>query len=712
MTTQPEGRLFRLSPDESPLAADTNPAPAPAAAGEAGGKAPGKWRARKREQAEALAAGAGGEAAGAGPADNVAEAKVDADSPAGTPEAGASKTAAEATTGEAPVAEAPKPEAIVEAKAAAAATPAEPGQPQDGARLGNRVRIEVRRRDEAASPEPGPRTASGAPMPAGIAAADHANLLAPDEDDDGFAGMSFPGGRAQPAPGPAPQATPPQDDAATLAAEVEAVRAERLTPRQLRVANRLAVAQGITAASDEEAVALLRRRGIDPLHRSALTRIVAEEGKRATATPSPQAPSLIERTAEETPPRRVTPLPAPAAPERPVPNLPSREAMTEERRAAEIFRIQRDIARRRRRRMFMLFARLAAFVALPTILAGWYYFTQATPLYATESAFQIQKAENLSGGSIGSIFAGTQLATNPDSVAVQSYLGSRDAMLRLDRDIGFKRVFQDPSIDPLLRLPPDATDEEAYSLYQNSVKISYDPSEGVLGMEVIAPDPNLSQQYSLALIRYAEGQVDQMTARLREDQMTGAMASYREAEAKVEEAQRRIQGLQQKLGVLDPVAEGTAAMTQISTLETELTQKQLELGQLLANERPNQSRVRGVEGDIARLEQMIAERRAALTEDSAARNSLAAVTGELRIAEADLLTRQQLLAAAAGQLEAARIEANKQVRYLSLAVAPVPPDTPTYPKAGQNTIVAFLIFAGIYLMLSLTASILREQVST
>ena len=74
--------------------------------------------------------------------------------------------------------------------------------------------------------------------------------------------------------------------------------------------------------------------------------------------------------------------------------------------------------------------------------------------------------------------------------------------------------------------------------------------------------------------------------------------------------------------------------------------------------------------------------------------------------------RQRLLAAAAAQMEAARIEANKQVRYLSLSVAPVAPDEATYPKAFQNTLVAFLIFSGIYLMLSLTASILREQVST
>jgi capsular polysaccharide transport system permease protein len=39
----------------------------------------------------------------------------------------------------------------------------------------------------------------------------------------------------------------------------------------------------------------------------------------------------------------------------------------------------------------------------------------------------------------------------------------------------------------------------------------------------------------------------------------------------------------------------------------------------------------------------------------------------------------------------------------------VAPDEPTYPRAFENTLLAFLIFGGIYLMLSLTASVLREQ---
>ena len=498
----------------------------------------------------------------------------------------------------------------------------------------------------------------------------------------------------------------PSADSGDMEARLAAIRAEKLTERQLRIAKRIAALHQIEVSSAEEAVLRLRERGIDPSHRTAVGSILSSEGTRAQAAPSPNAPAV-----RQAPVPSILPDRSPAPPGRPA--LPSREELTEEKRAAEIYRIQRDLARRRRRRMAMLAMRLALFVFLPTALVGIYYGRYASPLYATVSQFQIQSAESGSGASgLSGMLGGSGLGTNQDAVAVQSYLTSRDAMLRLDEDLGFRRAFQDPSVDAIKRLPADATNEATFSLYKDSVKIGYDPTEGVLNMEVIAPDPQLSEQFSRALISYAEQLVDALTSRMRSDQMDGARETYQDAEEKMLAAQLRVQELQERLGVLDPVAESGVVMAQVSMLEGQLAEKQLELGQLQSNARPLQSRVDAVEGDIARLRDLITQTRQQLTQGNDTRNSLAAIGGELRVAEAEMLTRQEMLAAAAAQMETARIEANKQVRYLSLSIAPIPPDEATYPRAFQNTLVAFLVFSGIYLMLSLTASILREQVST
>ncbi|EPX85968.1 Capsule polysaccharide export protein, partial [Rubellimicrobium thermophilum DSM 16684] len=400
-----------------------------------------------------------------------------------------------------------------------------------------------------------------------------------------------------------------------------------------------------------------------------------------------------------------------------MPAMPGSEPRPEsaERRAAEILRIQQDIARRRRRRAALLLARLFVFVMLPTLLAGYYFARVATPMYATQSEFVIQKAEAqgaMAAAGLGGLFQGTSMATQQDSMTVQAYLSSREAMQRLDAEHGFRAAFSDPSIDPIQRLPADASNEELYDLYRKHVKISYDPTEGIVKMEVIAPDPHLSQQFSEALLRYAEERVDAITQRLREDQMKGARESYEAAEARRAQALADWLRIQQEVRQIDPVGETAARTSQISALETERQRLQLELQTRLSVARPNQAQVEALRTQIANIERLIADLREEMTQASEEGASLAARNTELRVAEENYAFQTILVQQALTQMEAAQIEANRQVRYLSLGVEPVAPDEATYPRVFENTVLAFLISAGLYLMMSLTASILREQVTS
>ncbi len=111
-------------------------------------------------------------------------------------------------------------------------------------------------------------------------------------------------------------------------------------------------------------------------------------------------------------------------PKRPL-NLPSTEVRTEDARAREIVRMQRDIVKRRRRKLLQLASRLAFFVLLPTFIVGWYYHKIATPMYATKAEFVIQQAQpSMAGAAAGlsGMFSGTSFATAQDSIAVQGYL--------------------------------------------------------------------------------------------------------------------------------------------------------------------------------------------------------------------------------------------------------------------------------------------------
>ncbi len=485
----------------------------------------------------------------------------------------------------------------------------------------------------------------------------------------------------------------PETEAST---DIDAIRKEGLTGRQLRMARRVAQRHNLPATSDFDAVRLLRERGIDPFQRSNMLELVVPDANAGGQSAQKQPKDEIKLP-------QTMPAPGKVA--------PSTELSPAVQRDQEISRIQRDIASRRRKRLGLLLARLSFFVVLPTIIAGYYFFAVATPMYSTKSEFLILQADGGAGGAVGGLLSGTQFATNQDSIAVQSYLQSKDAMLRLNNDVGFKSHFTNPAIDPIQRLTENPTNEEAYKVFKKNVKIGYDPTEGVIRMEVIASDPNTATDFSRKLISYAEERVNSLSEQKRADQMSEAIESFEQAEAERRQAQQRLVDLQVQGSILDPEAVIASIRSQINTLELQQQEKRLELAALKDNLRPNQSRVEGVEADIRRIQLFLNELNARMTDMSQGENSLAQLAVRIQMAQADLLTRDMMLQSALQAVESTRMEANRQVRYLTISVEPVASEESSYPRSFENTLLAFMVFGGIYLLISITASILREQVS-
>jgi capsular polysaccharide transport system permease protein len=511
------------------------------------------------------------------------------------------------------------------------------------------------------------------------------NMFAP--ADDGFG------------PGSYPTATP--RGTAAPETEIDAIRREGLTGRQLRLARRMAQMHGLPATSDFDAIRLLRAQGIDPFQRNAVMEVVQAEPAAGGVSPSR---ALTTKPDTVQLPQTIKPI-----------QVPSTEIRAETNHAADILAMQRDLMRRRRRKSLLLAARLFCFVVLPTLMAGYYYYLVATPLYESKSEFVIQTADGtLSAGMTGGLggMLGGALEANTDSIAVQGYLQSREALQRLNDDQNFKGIFASDTIDPLQRLGADATEEDAYRIYKRNINIAYDPTERIVKMTVRAPDPQTSVKFSEALLGYAEEQIDHLTTRKREDQMRDARASYEDAESKMTAAQKQVVDLQKKYAVLSSEVEVGLISGQIGQLETQLSQDRLSLAQMESNANPNAARMEPIKRRIAAVEAEIATLRSRMTQDGGDGVSLAEVQSELLLAQSNVATRQMMLATTLGQLETARIEANRQVRYLSLSVKPVAQDEAAYPKAFENTLVAMLVFAGVYLMIAMTTAILREQVSS
>ncbi|MGL5009491.1 MAG: capsule biosynthesis protein, partial [Paracoccaceae bacterium] len=85
-----------------------------------------------------------------------------------------------------------------------------------------------------------------------------------DQPDDGFGPAPFP---------TAAKAAPSSASPAAPDTEIDAIRREGLTGRQLRLARRMAQLHGLPATSDFDAVRLLRQAGLNPFSRNAVVEV-------------------------------------------------------------------------------------------------------------------------------------------------------------------------------------------------------------------------------------------------------------------------------------------------------------------------------------------------------------------------------------------------------------------------------------------------------
>lgn len=149
---------------------------------------------------------------------------------------------------------------------------------------------------------------------------------------------------------------------------MDAIRQEGLTGRQLRMARRVAQKHGLPATSDFDAVRLLRAKGIDPFQRSNMLELVVPQagGAQHEGGPGDVMATLPAVDGGAGSDRVQLPQTVPTGRN----TLPSTEVSPMERRTREISEIQKDISRRRRKKMGLLIMRLAFFVILPTFFAA------------------------------------------------------------------------------------------------------------------------------------------------------------------------------------------------------------------------------------------------------------------------------------------------------------------------------------------------------
>jgi len=335
-------------------------------------------------------------------------------------------------------------------------------------------------------------------------------------------------------------------------------------------------------------------------------------------------------------------------------------------------------------------------VVVPTLASAVYYSFFAADQYYSEATYIVRTESKSSGSSglasllkSGHSSGSTSDRSDDDTYAVQSYITSRDAVERLQKNINLREIFARPEADWLARfprLPFWNSVEDLYNAYQRFVVVSYDSDQGISTIKVTAFRAQDAMTIASALLNYAEDVVNEMNLRAREDAVGLARDEVKGAEQHFSDAEVQLLEFRNAQLIVDPGDATKQVMDVVGKLaeSAALTKAQL-MG--LQRSAPNTLEIRRLSDQYQAFEGQIDEEQKKLGgSDSAVANKISKYA-RLQVAE-DLAKRD--LEDAHGAYLTALEQARQQQLYLEPVVQPIVADSAIYPR--RLTII-FSVFA-------------------
>lgn len=236
-------------------------------------------------------------------------------------------------------------------------------------------------------------------------------------------------------------------------------------------------------------------------------------------------------------------------------------------------------------------------VTLPTLLSIIYFGFIAENIYTSEATYIIRSSDTQSSlGGLGTFFSKVGLSrSNDDSYVVLSYIKSRDALSSIEKLLPVKQWYTQKG-DIIARFNGFNFDfmnknEYFYRYMRDMITVNFDSSTGIATISVNAFDMQDAFNINENLLKQAEGFVNQINLRAKQDLITASLAELKNAELQMKKEANALSEFQksknkdanlaeyQQILINNTVAKQQfeAATLSLRNAQVEITKKQLYL---------------------------------------------------------------------------------------------------------------------------------------
>jgi capsular polysaccharide transport system permease protein len=348
-------------------------------------------------------------------------------------------------------------------------------------------------------------------------------------------------------------------------------------------------------------------------------------------------------------------------------------------------------------------------VLVPTTLALLYFGVFASDVYVSEARFVVRSPDKPTTSGLGILLKTAGFSNAGDEIyAAQDYVISRDALQAINRDGAFVRSYSDPSISIFDRFNPlgsGGTFEDLFEYYQSKVKVDHETTSSITTLTVRAYTPQAAHFFNEKLLEMAEGTVNRLNERGREDLIRFATTEVSDAKQKARNAALALSAYRNREGVVDPEKQATTQLQMISKLQDGLIASKTQLLQLRAFA-PDNPQIEVLETRVKGLSQEIDQQLGMVAGD---RKSLAATAAQYQRLLVESQFADKNMAAAMASLQDAMNEARRKQAYVERIVQPNLPDEAIEPRRFRAILATFVFSIIVWGVLSMLFAGVREH---